>query len=238
MQTKATQISIYILNYISLFIFIVGFAWLPIEELKNYLLTTEMNNVGFIFHYVSIAAFSFIAYRMYAAMHQKESFIRDTKILNTILISLSVVYLASTELILHVSKLNLINVFNVDYDYEYFSKLNEISTIETHTIKIGFPILWGILAFVFLFIGMKKHNKTFRVISLLLIAIILLKLFTYDIKDASAAGKIVAFIILGVVLLIISFMYQKIKALLLDDTKNKEEIVDPLPNSDSETKKD
>ena len=46
-------------------------------------------------------------------------------------------------------------------------------------------------------------------------------ILTYDIKDASEAGKIVAFIILGVVLLIISFMYQKIKALLIDDGINK-----------------
>jgi uncharacterized membrane protein len=85
---------------------------------------------------------------------------------------------------------------------------------------------------------MKRSNKTFRIISLLLIALILLKLFTYDIKDASEAGKIVAFIILGVVLLIISFMYQKIKALLLDDTKDKGEIINPVTNSDPESKKD
>jgi uncharacterized membrane protein len=82
--------------------------------------------------------------------------------------------------------------------------------------------MWSLLAFMFLFIGMKNYNKTFRLVSLILIAITLLKLFTYDIKDASEAGKIIAFIILGVVLLIISFMYQKIKALLLDDAKDKD----------------
>ena len=80
------------------------------------------------------------------------------------------------------------------------------------------------MSFVFLFIGMKKSNKTFRVIGLILIAVTLIKLFTYDIKDASPAGKIVAFIILGVVLLVISFMYQKIKALLLDDAHKTETI--------------
>jgi uncharacterized membrane protein len=129
-------------------------------------------------------------------------------------------------------------VFNSNTDYEYFNKLTEISTVETHTVKIGFPILWGILAFIFLYIGMKKANKTFRIISLLLIALILLKLFTYDIKDASEAGKIIAFIILGIVLLIISFMYQKIKALLLDDNKSKELATVSIPNIDPETKQD
>ena len=100
-----------------------------------------------------------------------------------------------------------------------------------HIIKIGFPILWGMLSFLFLFIGMKKSNKTFRIVALVLIAINLLKLFTYDIKDASEAGKIVAFIILGVVLLIISFMYQKIKALLLDDIKKQDELDNAEPKN-------
>ena len=67
--------------------------------------------------------------------------------------------------------------------------------------------------------------------ALVLIAINLLKLFTYDIKDASEAGKIVAFIILGVVLLIISFMYQKIKALLLDDIKKQDELDNAEPKN-------
>ncbi len=221
MQNKATQITVYILNFISLGVFLLGFAWLPIFEYKDYLFTSEMNNTGFIFHWVSLMAFVFIVYRMYKAINRQESFIYNTRILNTILISIVTVYLASLELVLTISKLNLINVFNPKSDYEYSYKMSELNTLITHVVKIGFPILWGILAFIFLVIGMKKFNKTFRIISLLLIAIILLKLFTYDIKDASAAGKIIAFIILGILLLVTSFMYQKIKALLLDDSNEK-----------------
>ncbi|HRH12206.1 MAG TPA: hypothetical protein PLU73_11860, partial [Bacteroidia bacterium] len=48
----------------------------------------------------------------------------------------------------------------------------------------------------------------------------LIKLFFYDIKDVSEAGKIVAFILLGLMLLVMSFMYQKIKAILMDDSQN------------------
>lgn len=238
LQNKATQVSVFILNALSLFVFLLGFSWLPVTELSENLLTPESNHIGFIFHYASILAAIFIVFKMYKAIHQDGSFIKNTPVLNTTLLSTAIIYLTSIELVLHVLKLNLINVFILNSDYEYFNKLTEISAVETHTVKIGFPILWGVLAFIFLFIGMKRSNKTFRIISLLLIALILLKLFTYDIKDASEAGKIVAFIILGVVLLIISFMYQKIKALLLDDTKDKEEIINPVTNPDTETKKD
>jgi hypothetical protein len=236
-QTKPVQVSLFILNILSLVVFILGFSWMPLAEIKDNLLRTDANNIGFIFHYVSIAAFVLIAFKMYQTIHKKGSFIRETKALNTTLISIAIIYLSSIELVLHVLKLKLINVFNYNAEYEYMNKLMEISTIETHTVKIGFPILWGVLAFIFLFVGMKKYNKTFRVVSLLLIAVILLKLFTYDIKDASEAGKIIAFIILGVVLLIISFMYQKIKALLLDDSAKKLE-TETIPTTDPETKQD
>ena len=47
----------------------------------------------------------------------------------------------------------------------------------------------------------------------------------YDISNISEGGKIIAFIILGILLLIISFMYQKVKRLVIDE-----------PNSDSHEK--
>ncbi|MBA3681994.1 MAG: DUF2339 domain-containing protein [Bacteroidetes bacterium] len=237
LQNKASQVSLYVLNFISLVVFLFFFAWMPLAEIKDQVLTTEMNHMGFIFHYVSIAAAVFIVFCMNKAITRTGSFISNTKVLNSILISIAVIYLSSLELLLHVLKLNLINVFNIN-DIEYMDKIMEISRLETHAITIGLPILWGILAFIFLFIGMKKHNKSLRVISLVLIAVTLLKLFTFDIKDASEAGKIIAFIILGVVLLIISFMYQKIKALLLDDTKNKTDEPNNETPTDTETKTD
>lgn len=237
LQNKASQVSLYVLNYISLAVFLMFFAWMPLTDIKDQVLTTEMNHIGFIFHYVSIAAAIFIVFSMNKAINRQGSFIKNTKVLNSILISIAVVYLSSIELLLHVLKLNLINVFNIN-DIEYMDKIIEISRLETHAVTIGFPILWGVLAFVFLFIGMKKYNKAFRVISLVLIAVTLLKLFTFDIKDASEAGKIIAFIILGVVLLIISFMYQKIKALLLSDEKDKIEETKNEASTDTETKTD
>ncbi len=233
LQNKGTQITLYIFNFVSLVVFLFGFAWLPVANLEDSLLMPDADSIGFIFHYVSVIAAAFVVYKMYKAIYRENSFIKNTKVLNTILFSIAVVYLASSELILHVIKLKLIPVFN-NSDYEYVSKMGEYNTLETRTIQIGFPILWGMLAFLFLFIGMKKHNKTFRIVSLLLIAITLLKLFTFDIKDASEAGKIIAFIILGIVLLIISFMYQKIKALLLADDKNKTDDIKTGPDTSTE----
>jgi uncharacterized membrane protein len=83
--------------------------------------------------------------------------------------------------------------------------------------KIGWPILWGLGAFLIIFIGLKQKIRHLRIISLVLFLITLLKLFLVDIQDISEGGKIAAFISLGILLLIISFMYQRLKKILLAD---------------------
>jgi len=103
----------------------------------------------------------------------------------------------------------------------YDAQLENMSFINKQTIKIGYPILWGISSFVLMIFGMKYKNRTLRIISLSVFGLLLLKLFLFDIKGASEAGKIVAFILLGVLLLVISFMYQKLKNLILDNKGEK-----------------
>ena len=49
--------------------------------------------------------------------------------------------------------------------------------------------------------------------------ITILKLFIYDIKNVSETGKIVAFILLGVLILVISFVYQRVKKLVVDEVQ-------------------
>ncbi|MDF2448888.1 MAG: hypothetical protein K0R26_1392 [Bacteroidota bacterium] len=218
--------TLYVFNFINTVIFAIFFTIIPIVDLKESLFDGYVNNIGFIFHYISLACFVFTIRQMYLTVTSASSQIPDSKILNSVLLAISIVYISSLELILHVGKITLPSQFRNLSD-NYLVKTTIYEATQTHVVKIGFPILWGILAFLFLFIGMKKSSKTFRVVALALVGITLLKLFTYDIKDASEAGKIVAFIILGVVLLIISFMYQKIKALLLDDEKPLDTAINP-----------
>jgi uncharacterized membrane protein len=52
------------------------------------------------------------------------------------------------------------------------------------------------------------------------LGVTVLKLFLYDINNVSETGKIIAFILLGVLILIISFVYQKIKKLIVDESPN------------------
>jgi len=83
--------------------------------------------------------------------------------------------------------------------------------------KAGLSIVWGLSSFTLIWLGLQKKVKTLRVIALLLFGLTLLKLFAYDIKNIPPGGKIAAFILLGVLLLVVSFMYQRIKKILIDD---------------------
>ncbi len=84
-------------------------------------------------------------------------------------------------------------------------------------VKAVLPVLWGSISFALMWLGMKHQYKPLRIISLSLFSLTLLKLFAYDISNIPVAGKIVAFFCLGVLLLIISFMYQRLKKIIIED---------------------
>jgi hypothetical protein len=91
--------------------------------------------------------------------------------------------------------------------------------IERVFIKAGLPILWGISSFIFMWLGMRYKYRPLRIISLTLFTITLAKLFIYDIRNIPVAGKIAAFFCLGVILLVVSFMYQRLKQIIIEDEK-------------------
>jgi uncharacterized membrane protein len=70
-----------------------------------------------------------------------------------------------------------------------------------------------------IFLGMHYKHLHLRIAALVLFLLTLVKLFVYDIQDVPPAGKIAAFVSLGVLLLVISFMYQRLKRLLIDEAK-------------------
>lgn len=83
--------------------------------------------------------------------------------------------------------------------------------------KAVLSILLGVLSFVFMWIGMRKRYRTLRIVSLYLFTVTLAKLFLYDIRNIPPGGKIAAFILLGLLLLVISFMYQRLKKVVMEE---------------------
>jgi len=105
---------------------------------------------------------------------------------------------------------------------DYYLVESQVDDLLYSARRIGFPVLWGVCAFILMVIGMQKENRQLRFISLTLIFITIFKLFAIDVWNMSEAGRIVSFVILGVILLVVSFLYQKLKKILLDNEQKNE----------------
>ncbi len=101
----------------------------------------------------------------------------------------------------------------------FFDTNHPLDRIQEVYIKTGLPIVWGLGSFCFMWLGMKHTFRPLRIISLTLFLLTLLKLFIFDIRNIPATGKIAAFFSLGVLLLVVSFMYQRLKKIIIADEK-------------------
>lgn len=87
----------------------------------------------------------------------------------------------------------------------------------TQSYKLGLSILWGLYALLLIIIGIWKRKPFLRIMAIVLFGFTLLKLFLYDISDMNTISKTIVFVILGVLLLIISFLYNKFKTKITND---------------------
>ena len=98
-----------------------------------------------------------------------------------------------------------------------------------------FSILMGIIGFVQMCIGMKIHMKLMRIISLFTFGIVLVKLLAIDLWSMPSLGKILVFVLLGLILLILSFLYSKLKNVIFEDENETKAEGKPEEKPEAET---
>lgn len=76
------------------------------------------------------------------------------------------------------------------------------------------PIVWAILGFILIYSGFKKNEKNLPIMGFVLFGMIVLKLYLIDVWQMSNEFRIVSFIVLGILILITSFIYQRLKKLV------------------------
>ncbi len=82
----------------------------------------------------------------------------------------------------------------------------------SNSYKLGLSILWGLYALLLVSLGIWKQKKYLRVGGIALFAVTLAKLAFYDLTHLNTISKTIVLISLGVLLLIISFLYNKFSA--------------------------
>ncbi|MFB1021877.1 MAG: DUF2339 domain-containing protein [Vicingaceae bacterium] len=193
--------SIAILSYITYYLSVTSDA-------RDLLLRTgELVSSGFYWHYVLFGLFLVILINLTKEAHNQYGFkSKEGKIALWILSFLGI-FICSAE----VGHLSLI--------YQSGSELSSSAAYKLAP-KSVYPVVWALSALVLMILGMKFRLKTLRVASLVLFSITIVKLFFYDLAGNST-GKILSFILLGVILLLISFLYQKLKFIIQDDKDEK-----------------
>ncbi|MEI7982091.1 MAG: DUF2339 domain-containing protein [Bacteroidota bacterium] len=83
--------------------------------------------------------------------------------------------------------------------------------------KLGLSILFGVYALLLIALGIWKHKLHLRIAAIVLFAATLVKLFIYDLGSLDTISKTIVFVVLGILLLIISFLYNKYKKLIFED---------------------
>lgn len=220
-----------ILAIANVMLYVIVYYAIPSKEYAEGLYAKFNSSIAFYFHYIIFACLIYFIIILAKQIKGEAIFgFLKSKVAIWVLVFCGV-YILSNELIVHalhfadrnelISDVNKKMVeanYPTDNYYNSFLFDAEIDRIKRQVIKIGYPVLWGALSFVILIIGIRRNWKQLRIIALSLLGITILKLFIYDINNVSETGKIIAFILLGVLILIISFVYQKIKKLVVDDS--------------------
>ncbi len=98
--------------------------------------------------------------------------------------------------------------------------LDEASANFTHQADIFrmilLPIIWAVLGFGMIYFGLKNQLKSFPIVGIILFGLIILKLYLVDVWEMSNVFRIVSFIVLGILILLTSFMYQKLRKLMFN----------------------
>jgi uncharacterized membrane protein len=121
--------------------------------------------------------------------------------------------------------------FIIAVSFEFFhlyillntNNILQFSILAKHFRILYLPIIWAILASIFIYKGLKNETAEYNKIGFVLIAIMILKLYAYDVWEMDNISRITAFIILGIILLLSSFLFQRVKKIIKNLVENKTE---------------
>jgi uncharacterized membrane protein len=181
------------LNVFAMLFFLIGGLYSLSELRESYLYPSEYFysgafNIGI--RYISILCAAVLLALSYRHVRDKLLNVADLQIPFDLFLHMSVLWIASSELI------------------------NCLDIAATQSYKLGLSILWGVYSLLLIAWGIRQKKKHLRIGAIALFGVTLVKLFLYDISHLETIAKTVVFVSLGILLLVISFLYNKYKHLI------------------------
>jgi uncharacterized membrane protein len=193
-----------VLNTIVMLVFLIQGLYILSELRESYLNQTlsEYYNRGIFnigIRYISFvfAGLMLTSIKMYIDQKFLKPVSFNLKIAFDILLYTSLIWIISSELLSWM-------------DIKQFSQ----------SYKLVLSLLWGVYALLLIALGIWKKKKHLRIGAIILFAVTLIKLFFYDLSHLDTISKTIVFVTLGILLLIISFLYNKYKNIISADIEN------------------
>lgn len=98
----------------------------------------------------------------------------------------------------------------------------EMEKLQEYFTLLHLPIIWTILASFFIYKGLKTNAHEYGKAGFALLGITIIKLYFYDVWKMDNVSRIIAFIILGVILLLSSFLFQRLKNIVTTMVEKKD----------------
>ena len=200
-QSRVLGIIALIIGLFTLYAFL-SLGLYELSELReSYVKQTngDYYNIGYfnvVIRYISFAFLGFLLFSLYRLIRQSFMMINFTKPFE-ILVHSTILWVASSEL------LHWMDISGANQGY-----------------KLGLSILWGLYALLLIILGIWRNKKYLRLGAIIFFGITLIKLFFYDIASLNTISKTIVFVSLGILLLIISFLYNKYKLRISDEDTN------------------
>jgi hypothetical protein len=147
-------------------------------------------------------------------VHGSENILIRYAALITILPLLWINHWSAKHLNLSVVLKNVLNVFMILAILVVLSSelinILDLAGIEGSD-RLALSILWGTYALGLIVYGLMKDLKQVRIVAIAIFGVTLVKLFLYDMSEMSTIAKTLVMVILGALLLVASFIYNKFK---------------------------
>lgn len=191
------------LNLLTLAVFITVGLFVISELRQIYILQTdaEMFSRGILHIFIRYISYIFAGGLIFSSyLYLKQEFVRKEADENTLDLAFDLPFFVALLFILSSEMLHWMSLYGFNDSY-----------------KLGLSILWGIYALILIIIGIYRHKKHLRISAITLFGITLAKLFFYDIAELGTISKTVVFVSMGILLLIVSFLYNKYKSLIFGE---------------------
>ena len=195
-----------VLSYIALVVFLIQGLYILSELRESYLnraqslyFNRSIFNIGI--RYVSFAFVAMMLTSIYTYINQDfvKPVLYNFKTAFEIVFYISLIWVISSELISWMD----INHYTQSY-------------------KLALSILWGVYSLFLIILGIWKKKKYLRIGAISLFGATLMKLFMYDLTHLDTISKTIVFVTLGILLLIISFLYNKYKNIISGDSDSQD----------------